>query len=106
MVASMVTPDALPGATAIGFENHLNVFHRAKAGLEPELAWGLFAYLNCTAVDEHFRRFNGHTQVNATDLRALPYPSLEALGKLGRWAASASLLDQQAIDREVERLLA
>lgn len=106
VIASMVIPDALPGASAIGFENHLNVFHRAKAGLDLEVAWGLFVYLNCTAVDEHFRRFNGHTQVNATDLRALPYPNLEALSKLGRWAASANVLDQHAIDHHVGHLLA
>jgi adenine-specific DNA-methyltransferase len=106
VVATMVTPDALPGATAIGFENHLNVFHRAKTGLDPEIAGGLFAYLNCTAVDEHFRRFNGHTQVNATDLRAIPYPSLDALSKLGRWVVSAKALDQEAIDRKIEPLLA
>ena len=105
IVASVVTPDALPGATAIGFENHLNVFHRGRAGLAPEIAWGLVAYLSCTAVDDHLRRFSGHTQVNATDLRALPYPSLHALGKLGRWAARATSLDQRQIDRRVEALL-
>lgn len=105
VVASMVTPDALRGAMAIGFENHLNVFHQDKGGLAPEIGWGLFAYLSCTAVDDHVRRFNGHTQVNATDLRALPYPSLTALGKLGRWAARATSLGQREIDRKVEALL-
>jgi adenine-specific DNA-methyltransferase len=105
VVASVITPDALPGAAAIGFENHLNVFHRDKAGLAPEIAWGLFAYLSSTAVDDHIRRFNGHTQVNATDLRALPYPSLHALGTLGRWAASATSLDQRRIDRRVGAML-
>ena len=106
VVASMVTPQALPGATAIGFENHLNVFHRSKAGLDPLTAWGLFAFLNCTAIDDHFRRFNGHTQVNATDLRSLRYPSLDGLTKLGRWAVSTKLVDQAAIDAKVELLLA
>ena len=52
----------------LGFENHLNVFHQHKHGLPDNLAHGLAAFLNTTAVDEHFRRFNGHTQVNATDL--------------------------------------
>ncbi|HWU91558.1 MAG TPA: Eco57I restriction-modification methylase domain-containing protein [Kofleriaceae bacterium] len=106
VVASVVAPDALPGAAAIGFENHLNVFHANRAGLAPEIAWGLFAYLSCTAVDDHVRRFNGHTQVNATDLRALPYPSPGALGELGRWAARTPDLDQREIDRRVRRLVA
>lgn len=106
VVASVVTPDDLPGATAIGFENHLNVFHARKAGLPLEVAWGLSVYLNSTAVDEHFRRFNGHTQVNATDLRALPYPGTEALRALGTWAAKAKDRDQGEIDRRVGALLA
>ena len=59
----------------LGFENHLNVFHEDKRGLPENLAHGLAAFLNTTAVDDHFRRFNGHTQVNATDLRLMKYPS-------------------------------
>src|SRR5262249_51636294 len=57
-------------AKVVGFENHLNYFHRAGRGVEIELARGLAAFLNSTLVDLYFRRFNGHTQVNATDLRS------------------------------------
>jgi len=62
-----------------GFENHLNYFHRNGEGLQPRLARGLAAFLNSTAVDQYFRIFSGHTQVNATDLRNLHYPSAEKL---------------------------
>ncbi|MCP4104520.1 MAG: hypothetical protein GY749_03130 [Desulfobacteraceae bacterium] len=34
-------------------------------------------------MDRYFRQFNGHTQVNATDLRTLPYPCRETLERLG-----------------------
>ncbi len=105
VVASIVLPDALAQCKAIGFENHLNVFHQNKSGLPVHLAWGLLAYLNCSAVDAHFRRFNGHTQVNATDLRALRYPNLDALTALGKWAASAKSLEQSDIDRQMTSLL-
>lgn len=105
IVASIVLPDALPRADAIGFENHLNVFHRDKAGLPVAIAWGLLAYLSCSAVDAHFRRFSGHTQVNATDLRALRYPSLEALAALGKWAESSKTFAPRDLDRRMERLL-
>ena len=69
----------------LGFEKHLNLFHENKRGLPEALARGLAAYLNTSAVDEHFRSFNGHTQVNATDLRQIRYPSLDALTALGKW---------------------
>ncbi|HYX16453.1 MAG TPA: Eco57I restriction-modification methylase domain-containing protein, partial [Nostoc sp.] len=53
----------------VGFENHLNYFHKDGRGLNLTLARGLAVYLNSTLVDAFFRLFNGHTQVNATDLR-------------------------------------
>lgn len=37
------------------------------------------AYLNTQTVDDWFRQFNGHTQVNATDVRSLVYPDRDAL---------------------------
>jgi adenine-specific DNA-methyltransferase len=70
-------------ASSVGFENHLNYFHEGGKGLSLALAKGLTAFLNSSLVDSYFRQFNGHTQVNATDLRSLKYPSrseLEAFG--------------------------
>lgn len=67
-----------------GFENHLNYFHENGEGLPFDLAKGLAAFLNSEAVDQYFRIFSGHTQVNATDLRNLHYPSRDQLEALGR----------------------
>ena len=55
-------------------------------------------------VDEFFRQFNGHTQVNAGDLRSLGYPDREALEMLGT-QTSASGLDQHALDALIEEEL-
>ena len=67
----------------VGFENHLNYFHERGAPLDRTLAWGLSAFLNCSPLDTYFRQFNGHTQVNATDLRSLRYPTRAVLTALG-----------------------
>lgn len=83
------------------FDNKLNFYHRDGAGLPDEIALGLAAFLNSTAVDDYFRQFSGHTQVNATDLRNLNYPSLEDLERLGR----AAPVGQAAIDAAVEAIL-
>jgi len=83
LVACLFDPKHLD-APLLGLENHLNYFHENGHGLERNLAVGLFAFLNSTIVDQYFRRFSGHTQVNATDLRKLVYPdrkTLEAMGK-------------------------
>jgi tRNA1(Val) A37 N6-methylase TrmN6 len=104
VVASVVRPDAFPGAAMLGFENHLNVFHENKRGLPERLAYGLAAFLNTTAVDENFRRFNGHTQVNATDLRLIKYPDRDMLNALGMWALSQSDLTQSMMDDQLGKL--
>jgi adenine-specific DNA-methyltransferase len=87
----------------VGFENHLNYFHMHGHGLEPVLARGLTAFLNSTPVDRFFRHFNGHTQVNANDLRSLRYPTASHLRHLGLTVESFD--DQSHIDEVVCRIL-
>jgi hypothetical protein len=90
----------------LGFENHLNLFHENKRGLPEELAHGLAAYLNSTFVDENFRRFSGHTQVNATDLKLMRYPSRDVLIEFGNWAMQHKELTQTMIDDKIGKLTA
>ena len=82
LVAYYVSPADL-NADLIGFENHLNVYHHGKEGIDELLARGLAIFLNSKIIDDHFRVFSGHTQVNATDLRTIRYPSREKLVELG-----------------------
>jgi adenine-specific DNA-methyltransferase len=83
VVALLVDPKLLP-ETQYGFENHLNIFHENRGPLPEDLARGLIRFLNTEAVENWFREFNGHTQVNATDLRTLSYPDRDVLIELGR----------------------
>lgn len=105
IVASVVNPSEFGNATFLAFENHLNVFHEDKHGLPDSLAHGLAVYLNSTIVDEYFRRFNGHTQVNATDLKLIKYPNRETLVLLGKWAMDQVKLTQSVIDAKVGNLI-
>lgn len=104
IVANVVRPELFPDAPLLGFENHLNVFHEGKRGLPEDLAHGLAAYLNTTPVDDQFRRFNGHTQVNATDLRVMKYPSRSTLIALGKWARRQDKLTQSELDEKLMQL--
>ena len=70
-------------ASEFTFENHLNYFHERGEPLDKLTALGLCAYLNSTFLDTYFRQFSGHTQVNATDLRNLRYPTRDTLKGLG-----------------------
>ena len=80
--AALLDPADLNFET-IGIENHLNYYHNNGAGLSRNLAMGLVAYLNSSVVDNYFREFSGHTQVNATDLRNIPYPNHTQLEQIG-----------------------
>jgi adenine-specific DNA-methyltransferase len=63
-------------------------------------------FLNTTAIDEHFRRFNDHTQVNATDLKRMKDPSRDALIQLGTWSMQQGALTQDQIDAKLATLTA
>jgi adenine-specific DNA-methyltransferase len=104
-IFAAVYDPAKVSADWIGFENHLNVFHQQGQGLPLLLARGLALYLNSTVVDRYFRLFNGHTQVNASDLRSLPYPSRTTLIALGRSAQADRLPTQEAVDQLVNQVV-
>lgn len=97
VTASLVTPKDFV-KNAIAFENHLNVFHHNKSTLDENIAYGLVCWLNSTYIDEKFRLFSGHTQVNATDLRNLPYPTLEQVAELGKKLESEKEWNQTLFD--------
>lgn len=103
VVAAVYDPGRVPGKL-VGFENHLNYFHRNGSGLDLALARGLAAFLNSTLLDASFRQFNGHTQVNATDLRNLGYPTLDQLKTLGAHIGD-EFPGQAELDRLIEKEL-
>lgn len=105
IVAVVYDPGRLPeNVTQVGFENHINYFHVNGGGLPKGIAKGLAAFLNSSLVDRFFRQFNGHTQVNATDLRSLRYPDLAALKAMGK-RIGKSFPEQVRIDAIVDEML-
>lgn len=89
----------------VGFENRVNYFHAGGGPLMHLTALGLAAFLNSTLVDEYFRQFNGNTQVNATDLRYLRYPTHVQLARMGRRCRRKAPAAQRDIDSVVDGVL-
>jgi adenine-specific DNA-methyltransferase len=100
VVASLFTHSCAPGPF-IGFENHLNYIHAKGCPLNPILSKGLWLFLNSTLLDSYFRQFNGHTQVNATDLRNIPFPNKSQLMEMGKLVGNTTL-SQEEIDSILE----
>ncbi|MCQ9332953.1 Eco57I restriction-modification methylase domain-containing protein [Corynebacterium phoceense] len=74
-----ITAAIYSSASYAAFDNKTNFFHTGGHGLDPEIAQGLELWLNSKRVDNFFRVFSGHTQVNAGDLKLIPYPSISQL---------------------------
>lgn len=85
-------------SSVVAIENHLNVLHVNKQGLDEDLAYGLAAYLNSSYVDAYFREFNGHTQVNAGDLKSMPFPDYAILAEMGKQARHLTELLPEHVD--------
>lgn len=100
-VSAVVYDPTFMATSVVGFENHLNYFHNDGHGIEAELAHGLAAFLNSTLVDTYFRQFNGHTQVNATDLRMIHYPTREELLRIG-----SRIADHEWSQQELDAIIA
>jgi adenine-specific DNA-methyltransferase len=103
-IVAAVFDSACVSEGPVGFENHLNYFHRGGRGLPMDLAKGLCIFLNSTVTDTYFRQFSGHTQVNALDLQSLRYPSQEQLRALAAKMPDITD-DQDAVDAAVEEVL-
>lgn len=99
IIASIYTAD-IADVEFVAFENKTNYFHALGQPLDDELAKGLCVFLNSTIVDKYFRQMNGHTQVNATDLRTLRYPTREQLVAIGEMIDFDNF-DQDLIDNVV-----
>jgi len=67
----------------VGIENHVNYIHKPKGSLSIGEVIGIAALLNTGLIDNYFRSLNGHTQVNATEIRNLPLPDLSVIKKIG-----------------------
>lgn len=102
-IVATLYDSSLPGEL-IGFENKTNVFHVKKVGMEENVARGLCIYLNCTLLDKYYRQFGGHTQINASDLRSIHYPSLDVLRKMGKELGD-EIINQSKIDEIINREL-
>jgi adenine-specific DNA-methyltransferase len=90
----------------VALENHLNyVCHRSRELSENEV-FGVAAILNSELFDRYFRLVSGSTQVNATELRLLKFPSLDVVEKLGKRVLRSLPLNETALEDMVLETLA
>jgi adenine-specific DNA-methyltransferase len=67
----------------VGIENHVNYVYHAERDLTEDEVCGIAALFNSALIDRYFRTISGNTQVNATEIRAMSFPQLDLLSRIG-----------------------
>ena len=67
----------------IGIENHINYIYKRDDELTKDEVYGIATLLNSKLYNKYFQITNGSTQVNASEIRNLPIPSLEIIREVG-----------------------
>lgn len=79
----------------IGIENKLNYIYRLDGELEENETVGISAILNSKIFDTYFRTFNGNVNVSATEIRLMPFPTIEVIREVG-----TTLIEQNDFSEE------
>lgn len=101
LVAGIHDPEQFRGHL-IGLENHLNYIGVKGHEMDLSEAFGLAALFNSTLMDRYFRSISGNTQVNATEIRLLKFPSRDQIISIGKEVQRAKGYEQSAVDEIVQ----
>ncbi len=73
-----------PQYRMISTQNKINFVDGISTGLSECLVYGLYVLFNSTLYDKYYRILNGSTQVNSTEINAMPVPDLESIQSMGK----------------------
>ena len=74
----------LPDCKRISSQNKVNFIDSTDGAMSEETAYGLYAIFNSPLYDTYYRILNGSTQVNASEINAMPVPSADEIKTMGR----------------------
>lgn len=89
--------DDYPEYKNISTENHLNYITKINGNLSKAEMYGIFVILNSTYFDSYYRVLNGSTQVNASEINSIPFPSPSEIEEIGNLA-----MNRENIPTELE----
>lgn len=82
----------------IGFGNKTNYIGAKGEDLTIDEAFGLAAVFNSSFMDKYFRCMSGNTQVNATEVRVMKFPTRKQVREIGKHAKKLKTIDTAEID--------
>lgn len=91
--------DTLPQYKQISTQNKVNFIEGVNFNLSDQLVFGLFVLFNSTIYDQYYRILNGSTQVNSTEINAMPVPPINDIEKLGSIIIKTQDFSVESCDR-------
>ena len=73
-----------PQYDSISTQNKINFIDGVMEELSECLVYGLYVIFNSSIYDSYYRILNGSTQVNSTEINAMPVPNIECIREMGR----------------------
>jgi adenine-specific DNA-methyltransferase len=101
LTASPYLPTDAERRRPVALENHINYVTHTRRELTEAEVHGLVALFNSALLDRYFRVLSGNTQVNATEIRTIPFPDLRTIARIGDRVAGLSGNDREQIEAAV-----
>ena len=73
-----------PQYSKISTQNKINFIDGMLTEMSECLVYGLYVLFNSTIYDSYYRILNGSTQVNSTEINAMPVPDLDTIQEIGK----------------------
>lgn len=73
-----------PQYDVISTQNKINFIDGLVSELSECVVYGLYVLFNSSIYDAYYRILNGSTQVNSTEINAMPVPEIEIIQEIGR----------------------
>lgn len=89
----------------IGFGNKVNYIGVKSGELTKNEAFGLCAIFNGSFFDRYFRCISGNTQVNATEIRVMRFPTRDQVKEIGTEVLKLKAFDAEQNNTIVNRIL-
>lgn len=87
-----------PEYKKISTQNKIN-FIAGIDGMSECVAYGLYVLFNSSIYDRYYRILNGSTQVNSTEINAMPVPSIGVIESMGRELMSSKDMSVKSCDK-------
>lgn len=91
-----------PQYSKISTQNKINFIDGLMTEMSECLVYGLYVLFNSSIYDSYYRILNGSTQVNSTEINAMPVPDLDTIQEMGRKIMKSKDMSEESCNMILE----